>query len=81
MVSFLFSIIFVASNLPPRPVSKILMSLGNRLKAINAAAVVISKNVIGLRSFLNSTSSKILIKLLSEINFWFILIRSLKFIK
>ena len=75
MVSFLFSMIFVASNLPPNPVSKIFISAGNRLKAINAAAVVISKNVIGLRLFLNSTSSNIFNKLLSEINFLFILIR------
>ena len=47
IVSFLFSIIFVASSLPPRPVSIIFTSLGYLLKAIIAAAVVISKNVIG----------------------------------
>ena len=40
------SIIFVASNLPPKPVSRISKSEFTLLKAKNAAAVVISKNVI-----------------------------------
>jgi len=39
------------------------------LNATNAAAVVISKKVIGLSLFFNSISSNIFIKFLSEINF------------
>ena len=46
--SFFLSIMLVASNLPPNPVSIILISLGFLWNAINAAAVVISKKVIGL---------------------------------
>ena len=71
----------MASNLPPKPVSNIFTSLGCLSKAIIAAAVVISKNVIGLLAFFVSTSSKILISFSSEINLLFILIRSLKLIK
>ena len=41
----------VASNLPPRPVSNIVKSAGFFLKAKKAAAVVISKKVIGLPLF------------------------------
>ena len=48
---------------------------------MNAAAVVISKNVIGLLLFLASIFSKISINNSSEINLFLILIRSLKLIK
>ena len=81
MQSFFFSIIFVASNLPPKPVSIILISLLNLLNAIKAAAVVISKKVIGSPLFLVSISSKISTNISSDINLFLIRILSLKFIK
>ena len=48
---------------------------------MNAAAVVISKHVIGLFWFLNSISVKISFKRVSVINVPLIRILSLKFIK
>ena len=77
----MLSIILVASSLPPNPVSIIFISLGFLKKDISAAAVVISKNVIGFLLFLISISFKISIKVSSEINSPLIRIRSLKFIK
>ena len=47
-----FGIIFVASNLPPNPVSSIKKSEFDLLNNIKAAAVVISKKVIGLLLFI-----------------------------
>ena len=56
---FFFSIILVASNLPPKPVSIKITSELNLLNARNAAAVVISKKVIGSPLLKLSHSSKI----------------------
>ena len=58
----MLSIILVASSLPPNPVSIIFISVGYLKKDINAAAVVISKNVNGFLLFLISISFKISIK-------------------
>ena len=46
-----FFIMLVASSLPPSPVSRITTSAGTLANARKAAAVVISKNVIGLPAF------------------------------
>ena len=81
MVTIGFFIILVASNLPPRPVSNIVKSAGFFLKAKNAAAVVISKKVIGLPLFFLLHSSKRDSKNLLDIFLPFKLILSLKLIR
>ncbi len=47
--------IFVASSLPPRPTSKIAISIFFRAKYKKAAAVSTSKNVTGLILFSDAT--------------------------
>ena len=58
----------VASERPPRPVSSNTMSALVRVKARNAAAVVISKNVIGSFLLARSHSSIRSISACSPIN-------------
>ena len=76
-----FGIIFVASSLPPNPVSRIKKSALYREKRTNAAAVVISKKVIGLPLLIFLTNSKTDNSLLAFTFFLFMLILSLDFSK
>ena len=73
-----FGMTFVESKSPPRPVSKITRSAGTLEKARNAAAVVISKKVIGLPAFLSLISIRRSDKASSEIKLSARRIRSLK---
>ena len=59
LISFLW-IILVASNLPPKPVSRIKKSALYFEKRTKAAAVVISKKVIGFFLFIFFTYCKLL---------------------
>ncbi len=65
-----FKITFVASSLPPSPVSIKQMSAGNLAKALNAATVVPSKKVTGICSFSDAIrhSSRISLNSGSEIS-------------
>ena len=76
-----FFITFVASNLPPKPVSNRIISALFLLNARKADAVVISKKVIGSELFFFSHSSNKEFKYLFSIKFELILILSLNLIK
>ena len=71
----------MASNLPPNPVSRIKKSALYLEKRTKAAAVVISKKVIGLPLFFLLHSSKRDAKNLLDIFLPFKLILSLKLIR
>ena len=76
-----FGIIFVASNLPPNPVSRIKKSALYFEKRTNAAAVVISKKVIGLPLFIFLTNFKLANNLLAFTCLLLMFILSLNFSK
>ena len=81
MLKNLFGIIFVASSLPPNPVSRIKKSALYCAKRTNAAAVVISKKVIGLFWFIFLTNFKLFNNLLAFTCLLLIFILSLNFSK
>ena len=74
-------IIFVASNLPPKPVSRIKKSALYFENSTKAAAVVISKKVIGLFLFTSLTYSKLLNRVFVFTCLLLIFILSLNFSK
>jgi len=80
LISFLW-IILVASNLPPKPVSRIKKSALYFENSTKAAAVVISKKVIGLFWFISLTNSKLFNNLCAFTCLLLIFILSLNFSK
>ena len=80
LISF-FGIIFVASNLPPNPVSRIKKSALYLAKRKKATAVVISKKVIGFFSFTFLTYCKLSYSLLALTSLLLLFIISLNLSK